>query len=75
MYSLKFNFYIRLLINVTISLLEDVSFNYLGLPNGGSPRSFTFWNSLIDKIRRRLSGCNNNNLLMGCCLILLKYSL
>jgi len=49
-----------------------IPFLYLGLPIGGDPRKLQFWNPLVDRIRRRLSGWKCKNLSLDGRLVLLK---
>jgi len=83
--GLKVNFHKSMLVGVNIHdfwLAEAVSvlncklgrapFLYLGLPIGSDPRKLKFWQSLIDRIKSRLSGWKSRNLSLGGRLVLLK---
>jgi len=50
-------------------------FMYLGLPIGGDHRRLTFWDSVIHRLKYRLSEWKSRNLSHGDRLILLKYVL
>lgn len=43
----------------------ELPFVYLGLPIGGSPRRLTFWEPVIQKLRKRLSSWKSKNLSFG----------
>jgi len=49
-----------------------ILFLYLGLPIGGDPRKLHFWQPLVERIRRWLSGWKCENLSLGGRLVLLK---
>ncbi|KEH35150.1 hypothetical protein MTR_3g081050 [Medicago truncatula] len=52
--------------------VEKIPFMYLGLPIGGNPRRFQFWEPIVNRIKSRLSGWNSRFLSFGGRLILLK---
>jgi mannosylglycoprotein endo-beta-mannosidase len=88
MSGLKVNFHKSMLVGVNIadSWLHEaasalhcrvgkVSFLYLGLPIGGDPRRLGFWESMLSRIRNRLSGWKSRFLSFSGRLVLLKYVL
>jgi hypothetical protein len=85
MSGLKVNFNKSMLVgvNITDSWLHEaasalnckvgkVPFLYLGLPIGGDPRRLGFWDSVVTRIRNRLSGWKSRFLSFGGRLLLLK---
>ncbi|GAU41975.1 hypothetical protein TSUD_306810 [Trifolium subterraneum] len=52
--------------------LGHIPFMYLGLPIGGNAKRQSFWSSLVDKIRCKLSLWKSRHLSMGGRLVLLK---
>jgi len=52
-----------------------IPFVYLGTPIGGNYRRLSFWESLLNRIKSRLSGWSSKHLSFGGRLILLKYVL
>ncbi|GAU26327.1 hypothetical protein TSUD_56250 [Trifolium subterraneum] len=84
--GLKVNFHKSMLfgINVNDSWLHEavvvmrcnygrLPFLYLGLPIGGDSRKLRFWDPVVSRIRKRLSGWKCKNLSFGGRLILLKF--
>jgi len=85
MSGLKVNFHKSLLVGINISdswiteaatvlscKVGKIMFMYLGLPIGGNSRRLSFWDSIVNRIKSRLSGWNNRFLSFDGCLILLK---
>ncbi|MCI24845.1 RNA-directed DNA polymerase (Reverse transcriptase), partial [Trifolium medium] len=85
MSGLKVNFNKSMLVGVNIpySWLNEaasalsckvgkIPFLYLGLPIGGDPRRFSFWEPVLTRIKNRLSGWKNRFLSFSGRLILLK---
>jgi len=83
--GLKVNFYKSMLtgVNITPTWLSEaasvlncrtgsIPFLYLGLPICGDSRKLSFWKSVVDRIRARLSVWNNRFLSFGGRLVLLK---
>jgi mannosylglycoprotein endo-beta-mannosidase len=88
MSGLKVNFHksMQVGVNIADSWLHEaasalhcrvgrVSFLYLGLPIGGDPRRLGFWESMLSRIRNRLSGWKSRFLSFSGRLVLLKYVL
>ena len=88
MSGLKVNFFKSQFVgvNVSASWLAEVvvilnckvgslPFVYLGMPMGGSARRLIFWESLLNRIKSRLSLWNSKYLMFGGRLVLLKYVL
>jgi len=50
----------------------SLPFKYLGMPIGGNPKKTVFWNSVVDKIRSRLSIWKERLLSMACRICLIK---
>ena len=83
----KMNFHKSMLVGVNVSdswLTEAASsvigckagkvpFVYLGMPIGGDPRRLSFWEPVLDRIKKRLSGWRSKFLSFGGRLVLLKY--
>lgn len=37
-------------------------FNYLGIPLGADPKNISYWNGIVDRVERKLSGWNSRSL-------------
>ncbi|GAU41596.1 hypothetical protein TSUD_196650 [Trifolium subterraneum] len=85
MLSLKVNFNKSMLVGVNISdswlgeaasalgcRVGKIPFLYLGLPIGGDPRHLIFWEPVLTRLKRRLSGWKSRFLSFGGRLVLLK---
>jgi len=51
----------------------ELPFKYLGITIGGNPRRITFWNSIVDKIKSRLSSWKGRLLSMAGRICLIKF--
>ncbi|GAU28621.1 hypothetical protein TSUD_55650 [Trifolium subterraneum] len=85
MSGLKVNFNKSMLVGVNISdswlgeaasalgcRVGKIPFLYLGLPIGGDPRRLSFWEPVLTRLKRRLSGWKSRFLSFGGRLVLLK---
>jgi len=77
-FGLKVNFPKSLLVAVNMAVfwlveavvmlnckISHIDFVYLGLPIGWDPPQFSFWHSLVEKIRKKRKGWKSKILSMG----------